>query len=118
MTKSREAYKSQKTAYLYRPSPTASRRSRPQSAGPSRGTNDNVDSTKHLAATALAAGERGGNGGGSGGVGGSTGENSGTGRGRPGHIDHLRWPPFVPPPPFSRRVDGMTPTTTAAGACK
>lgn len=49
-----------------------------------------------------------------GGVGG--GGAGGTGRDWPAPVDHCRGPPFVPPPPFSRKVDGMMPTAAVSGA--
>lgn len=103
---------------MHRACPTASCRSRPQSARPSRCTKDSADPTEHLVSTARlpATGKRGGITGGSGGVDSIAVENNETGRDRPGPVDRQRGPPFVPPPPFSRRVDGMTSETTGAGS--
>ncbi|CAM9655573.1 unnamed protein product, partial [Sphacelaria rigidula] len=123
ITKSREAYESQQTAYLHRASPTAasSRRSCPQSAGPSRASSNDKEyttgSVKYAARVPRSASPGGkvgaavdGDAGDMGGI------DKGMDRAMPRNGDQHRGPPFIPPPPFSRRVDGatgMTPTMTS-----
>lgn len=105
ITKSREAYETQQVAFLYRPSSNTYRRSRPQSVG--GGWKDGRDRSNSSGKvkdnnfpsplqyqpldTKPSSPGRG------------EGVNC-NGRGRRAYFDHPG-PPFIPPPPFSRRVD-------------
>lgn len=124
-TKSREAYESQQTVYLHRPSSTVPRRPRPQSAGAAGAAFGNhaartgvvdrdnvfVGSTKYSPSVPRSSSPaRGGTGGG-----GSGGSNGRRDRSQ-APFDRTRGPPFVPPPPYSRRVDGGGVAMPAAAA--
>lgn len=110
MTKSREAYETQQVAFLHRPSARSSRRARPQSAGGGWNGREHTGSNGCVKEDGIATPAPGRS---------SVPGVGGIGRGGKASFDHPGGPPSVPPPPFSRRVDGgvgSATTTNASGA--